>query len=34
VRFVRPGNFRNALADESVRDDELRLSVIALFRDI
>ena len=29
VRFVRAGDFRNAFADESVRDDKLRFSVMA-----
>src|SRR6202030_45565 len=34
VRFVRAGDFRNAFADESVRDDKLRFSVISLLCDI
>ena len=34
MRFVGSGNFRNAFADERVRDDELRFPVVALFRDV
>ena len=34
VRFVRPGDFGNPFADQRVCDDELRLSVIALLRNV
>src|SRR5207247_8180190 len=32
--FVRSGNFGNAFADESMRDDELWFSVVPLFRNV
>src|SRR5260370_41567102 len=34
VRFVRAGDFRNAFADEGVRDDKLWSSIISLLCDI
>src|SRR5438093_12088333 len=34
MRFVRPFDFRDALADERMRDDELRFPVIALLCDV
>src|SRR6266567_6240229 len=34
VRLMRPGNFRNAFADEGMCDDELRFAVVALLRDV
>src|SRR6266702_4319859 len=34
VRLVRTGDLRNPFADERMRDDELRFSVVALFGDV
>ncbi len=34
MRFVRSCYFRDAFADERVRDDELRFSVVAPFRHV